>query len=289
MVAPAIYWGVQLLFWGGASIVALQRYQDQDLELGRIDLDDLMGGDRDPDPDPERRDPLADLIRLEGVRQIVEAQTRAKERLDEEDCEDCLECTPAKDGSQVTQTFTAGRVARPLSNGRGALYQHFVVPWFPMQSWDDGGTLRVRIDEWDWVRGPRASWDGLDFLQCTLLECKLGYRDHMDPDNIHTPRSYGLRNPNKRWLPPLLAAFGPQMRIQAQVVDAAGPPARLRWVLSDNDVLWQAVEMASDAGLYSVDFDHKAFPFAPTGTLFVNGVAEADPDKLAEWGDTYGE
>lgn len=286
-LAAPIYWGIGLLVAGGASIVALQQYQDDDLDLGRIDLDDLLGRNQDPDPEPER-DPLSSLIRIEALRQLVEAQISARERLDDEDCEDCLKCKPYDEGNDVSHNFGAGTVSNPSPRGRGALFQHYVVPWFPLRARDEGGgALRVDIGEWEWRLGRMQSWDGLDFLACKLIEVKLGYRDFLDETKIGRNNAHTLISPKKPFLGTLHDAFIDQLMTQVATVRSAQPSlAILEWVFSDNEVNWQFVALCGNYGYTDVRNRVQPFPLAPNGTKFVRELYTDGPELFGYWEDT---
>ena len=280
---PLVYWGIGLLLAGGTA-VAFQEYNDEDLDLGRIDLDDLLGG-RDPEPEQEF-DPLRYIVVAEAMRQLVQTQTRARERLDEDDCDDCQRCKPYDEGNDVIRSFSAGTVRRPSPGGLGAYYQHFIVPWFALTATRGANdSLFIDLGEWEWRRGVEGSWDGLRFTDCALMEVKLGYRDFLDESQMYESAVYDRPNPLKPFLGSLGNKFLGQLNAQIALVRAAGLPANLEWLFSDDQVLWQFAYMCRDYAHFDVNYEHRPFAMAPSGTQFVRELYSGDDQLYGYWED----
>ena len=283
MVAPAIpliYWGIGILLAGGAAVTA-RRIQDED--LGRLELpasiQELMDRQPQPEPEPERAPPRPLPPPFDA-----EVERRARERCEDDPEGDCQMCKALSEGSSTypQHMFQGGTVERPSPRARGALYQHHVIGWKRFVARESGGALTVEIEEWNWKLGVAQSWDGLVFSECKLLECKLGYRDFLDPSDP----DYTRPNPRKPFLGTLQRAFGKQLQAQYGAMIGDWPDVSLEWVFSDQEVMWQFVAMTTDLGLFEVGNRHAPFHLAPSGTEFVNELyADGTEDTYGYWED----
>ncbi|MEM6277615.1 MAG: hypothetical protein AAF714_11780 [Pseudomonadota bacterium] len=294
VVVYPIAWGIAILIAGGASIAALQQYRDEEIELGRIELPDVLSGNPDPDEEPEPeeirpRRPSNPALR-QAMEQMIQTQRRMRERCDSEENEDCPYCKPAVDGKPTSpwHQFQGGPVRKPSPRARGALYQHHVVPWFGFGSTDTGGQLTVAIEEWEWKRGRSGSWDGLHHGLCKLIECKLGYRDFMD-ESLLTAGGEGQlhtrRNPRKPWLPPLMENWSGQINAQHAAFDPDWPIVSLEWVFSDSDVMTAFLFILRDLGIFNIDPRHAPYELSPTGTLYVRELYASGDEDYGYWED----
>ncbi|MEJ6402863.1 hypothetical protein [Yoonia sp. 2307UL14-13] len=281
---------------------ALQRYRDEELELGRIELPDYLR--TDPEPDPERepeRTPLrqprpSNEALRQALEQMVRTQKRMRRRCEDEDQEECPDCKPAVDGNPTVpwHIFDAGTVRKPSPRAKGALYQHHVVPWFGFGAEDIGGKLRVHIEEWEWRRGRAGSWDELHHAECKLIECKLGYRDFLDEDLI-APRAFGdpppeddphtTRNPRKPFLGTLQRQWKGQISAQHAAFSPDWPIVTLEWVFSDSDVLWVFLMILDDMEIYNITTRHVPYELAPNGTTFVRALYDNGEQDYGYWED----
>lgn len=66
---------------------------------------------------------------------------------------------------------------------------------------------------------------------------------------------------------------------------AAGPPANLAWIMSDNEAMWQVGYMLRDKAVFDVDIRQKPFSFAPNGTKFVRELYSGDEELFGYWED----
>lgn len=291
MVAPAIpliYWGIAILAAGGTT-VALQQYRDEDLELGRIEMPDILKGGPEPEPEPERRlpDGLTRNAAREALRQMVESQTRLKRRCQDQDEQECPYCKPAVDGNATSpwHSFEAGTVRKPSPRARGSLYQHYVLPWHGFSSEERDGKLVVSIEEWEWKRGRAGSWDGLDYAKCQLYECKLGYRDYIDEARVGQTDAYSHVNSRKPFLGTLLDQWRGQIMAQHAAFTPDWPIVSLEWVFSDNEVLWQFVAICSALGITNIGAKHRPYHLAPEGTNYVRELYESGEQDYGYWED----
>lgn len=85
-----------------------------------------------------------------------------------QECEDCPECEPHKQGHAIFRTLT-GTEASKLS---GAQYQNWVIPWF---RWEGN-----KIEEWKFSG---IDFDGIDQTACLLVETKGRYGFMFYPPN----------------------------------------------------------------------------------------------------------
>ncbi len=294
MVAPAIpliYWAIGILAAGGATVALRNLQEEEKLSKGRIDLPKALSGGSDPDPEmepelenkpPNRPGDAQQRVALEVM---IATETRQKEECDDAEQQDCPYCKPAVEGKPVWQSFDGGPVRKASPKARGSLYQHHVVPWFGYVSDNVDGRLTISIEEWEWRRGRTASWDGLDYAQCKLYECKLGYRDFLDEDLIGKRIAYQRRNPKKPWLGTLEDAFKKQMISQHAAFRPEWPKVMLEWVFSDQEVMWQFVEMRDTLGLSEIDNRHEPFDKAPNGTDFVRELYASGEEDYGYWED----
>ena len=295
-----IAWGIAILVAAGASTVALQRYREEELELGRIELPEALRGNRDPDPEPQRTPPRAprptNTALREMLNQMVQTQRRVRDRCDDEEGEDCPYCKPAVDGRPISpwHIFQAGPVRKPSPRARGALYQHYVIPWFGFYAEETNDQLTVHIEEWEWKRGRAGSWDGLHYAQCKLIECKLGYRDFVDESLLRAAAMgeaapgqlpHTSPNPAKPWLPPLSEEWSGQIAAQHAAFDPDWPVVTLEWTFSDNDVLYCFLLILSDMGIFNIEPRHVPYDLAPTGTNFVRELYASGEEDYGYWED----
>ncbi|MBU3033115.1 Tox-REase-5 domain-containing protein [Tritonibacter mobilis] len=267
MVAPAIplvYWGIGILLAGGAAVTA-RRIQEE--EIGRVELPDsiaeLFENEPQPDPeeDPEQPRPFPPPF-------DYETETRTRKRCEDDPEQDCDICKALTEGSSTLprHTFAGGTVRRPSPRARGALYQHYVVGWLHFEaSADEDNNLEIQIEEWNWKLGVQQSWDGLVFSECRLLECKLGYRDYLNPSAPH----YRTVNPQKPFLGTLAQQFTLQLRTQHSAIMPDWPQVSLDWVFSDQEVMWQFIALRDAGGMTQVGNRYVPFHLAPSGTDFV--------------------
>ncbi|RLJ51698.1 hypothetical protein BCF46_1913 [Litoreibacter meonggei] len=295
-----IAWGIAILAAAGASALALQRYREEELELGRIELPDYLQGNQDPDPDPERTPPRlsrpTNTALRQALEQMVRTQRRIRDRCDDEEQEDCPYCKPAVDGRATSpwHIFQAGPVRKPSPRARGALYQHYVIPWFGFNAVESGDQLTVHIEEWEWKRGRAGSWDGLHHAMCKLIECKLGYRDWLD-ETLIVPRAFGdpapaqrphlSGNPRKPWLSSLMDEWQGQITEQHAAFDPDWPVVTLEWTFSDSNVLTAFLMILGDMGIYNIQTKHVPYSLAPTGTTFIRELYASGEEDYGYWED----
>lgn len=227
---------------------------------------------------------------------MVRTQRRLRDQCDDEDEEACPYCKPAVDGHATTpwHIFQAGPVRKPMPKARGALYQHYVIPWFGFFAEETNDELTVHIEEWEWKRGRAASWDGLHYADCKLIECKLGYRDFMD-EALVRPRALGeaapvqrahlTRNSAKPWLPSLMEEWEQQITQQHAAFDPDWPTVSLEWVFSASDVMTQFLFICRDLEIFNIDPRHVPCELAPTGTKFVRELYASGEEDYGYWED----
>lgn len=287
-VIPLIYWGMGILLAGGATVALRNLQEEEKLRRGQIDLPDIMSGGPEPEPEPEQTPPKRpnnSQLRA-GMEAMIASETRQKENCDDTEQQDCPYCKPAVEGKSVWQHFDGGPVRKATPKARGSLYQHYVVPWFGYRSDDTSGRLAIEIEEWEWRRGRTGTWDGLDHAQCKLYECKLGYRDFLDDDLIGKNDAYKRGNQNKPWLGTLEDAFKNQMMSQYTAFRPEWPQTSLDWVFSDDEVMWQFVEMRNVMKMNEIGNKHIAFDKAPSGTQFVRELYASGEEDYGYWEDS---
>lgn len=289
-VIPLIYWGMGILLAGGATVALRNLQEEEKLRKGKIDLPDIMSGSPEPEPEPEQAPPKRpnNSALRSAMEAMIASETKQKENCDDTEQQDCPYCKPAVEGKAVWQRFEAGPVRKPTPKGRGSLYQHYVVPWFGYQAEESGGQLTVNVEEWEWRRGRAAAWDGLDYAQCRLYECKLGYRDFLDENRLDEPLSYTHPNPKKPWLRSLEYAFeikNRQLSSQYSTFIGEWPQTTLEWVFSDQEVMWQFCKMRDDAEYYEIENRHAPYDLAPSGTQFVRELYASGEEDYGYWED----
>lgn len=203
--------------------------------------------DEQPEPEPRRDRPLPELTFSEPEPDTEQTiRQRLRRRCYEEDG-GCPECPPAEEGTVITHTFGGRTVENPTYRVIGAVYQHDVIPWYrfaaTVSSYRREAELLVNQDELMWRRGRSGSWDGLDYVTCTLLETKFGYGKYVDRDVlINSPRSSPVTaRPNARDDATLDAAFGSQLDNQVQTILPAREQTSpqqpgLKWIFSNRNV-----------------------------------------------------
>ncbi|MCG7625697.1 Tox-REase-5 domain-containing protein [Epibacterium sp. Ofav1-8] len=284
MVAPAIpiaYWGIGILLAGGAAVTA-RRIQEE--EIGRVELPDSIADlfENEPQPEPEE-DP--DQPRPFAPPFDYETETRTRERCEDDPEQDCNICKALTEGRSTlpSHMFAGGTVRRPSPRARGSLYQHYVVGWLHFEATaDTDDNLQIQIEEWNWKLGVQQSWDGLVFSECKLLECKLGYVDFLNPDEP----DYAVSNPAKRFLGTLKDSFQTQLMAQYEAMITDWPEVSLDWIFSDQEVMWQFVDMTTDMGMTEIGSRHVPFHLAPSGTEFVREqFSDGSGDDYGYWED----
>lgn len=232
----------------------------------------------------------------EALQQMVRTQRRIRDRCDDEAEEDCPYCKPAVDGQSTNpwQIFQAGPVRKPSPRARGALNQHYVIPWFGFHAEETGDQLTVHIEEWEWKRGRAGSWDGLHHAECKLIECKLGFRDFInedllcpvalgDPMPIVGPHLSG--NPKKPWLPSLYDAWENPILAQHAAFNPDWPIVSLEWTFSDDDVRYCFSLILGDLDIFNIEARHVPYELAPTGTTFVRELYASGKEDYGYWED----
>ncbi|MFV0643846.1 MAG: hypothetical protein ACK5NN_05005 [Sphingomonadaceae bacterium] len=292
MVAiPLIYWGMGILAAGGATVALRNLQEEEELRRGRIDLPDIMSGGPEPEPESEQTPPKRpnnSALRT-AMEAMIASETKQKENCDDTEQQDCPYCKPAVEGKAVWQHFDGGPVRKATPKARGSLYQHYVVPWFGYRSDDTSGRLTIEIEEWEWRRGKAAAWDGLDYAQCKLYECKMGYRDFLDEDLIGKDDAYTYPNPKKPWLRSLEYAFeikNKQLSNQYNTFIGEWPRTTLEWVFSDQEVMWQFIKMRGDMNMNQIDNRHVPYDLAPSGTQFVRELYASGEEDYGYWEDS---
>lgn len=287
-VIPLIYWGMGILLAGGATVAFRNLQEEERLRRGRIDLPDVMTGGPEPQPEPEQTPPKRpnnSALRT-AMETMIASETKQKENCDDTEQQDCPYCKPAVEGKAVWQHFDGGPVRKPTPKARGSLYQHYVVPWLGYRSDDVAGRLAIELEEWEWRRGRAAAWDGLDYAQCKLYECKLGYRDFLDENLIGENKAYAELNSKKPWLGTLEKAFEKQIASQYAAFRPEWPQTSLEWVFSDDEVMWQFVEMRNVMGMNEIGNKHVPFDKAPSGTTFVRELYASGEEDYGYWEDS---
>lgn len=247
-----------------------------------------MTGGPEPQPEPEQTPPKRpnnSALRT-AMETMIASETKQKENCDDTEQQDCPYCKPAVEGKAVWQHFDGGPVRKPTPKARGSLYQHYVVPWLGYRSDEVAGRLAIELEEWEWRRGRAAAWDGLDYAQCKLYECKLGYRDFLDENLIGENRAYAELNSKKPWLGTLEKAFEKQMESQYAAFRPEWPQTSLEWVFSDDEVMWQFVEMRNVLGMNEIGNKHVPFDKAPSGTTFVRELYASGEEDYGYWEDS---
>ncbi len=286
MAIPLVYWGYAILFAGGATTLALVDEQ----EIGKVELPDsidrLFNRQVEPELEPDNQQPQRPnntALRAAMVTMIA-TETRLKRRCDDKEQQDCRYCKPAVDGSAAWDRFDGGPVTKPSPKARGSLYQHYVVPWFQYITEDRDGKLYIQLEEWSWRRN--GNWDGLDHKECKLYECKLGYRDFLDENKIGSNGAYTEVNPKKPFLGTLQKAFEDQMRSQHEAIIPEWPYVALHWIFSDEEVMFQFVEMRKEMKLSAIGSKYIPAPFSPSGTQYVSELYASGEEDYGYWEDT---
>ncbi len=221
---------------------------------------------RQTQPQP-RRDPRLPRIQLDRDAE-PESETTVRQRLrrrcHEEDG-NCPTCPPAEDGTVIMHSFQAGTIERPSYRAIGSVYQHHIVPWYHfsamVSSFSGNERLHLNIEELQWKGGRQASWDGLDYLACELIECKFGYGKYVDPKILleNPKRAAGSPRRGGRGDATLDRAFGDQLTAQGNKVKEeqdAGRMVWLKWVCSNRNVASVVGLMAAQRKFYFIDTEH---------------------------------
>lgn len=252
---------------------------------------------RQPQPQPERRPPLP-RIRLDRDTETESETTvrqRARRRCHEEEG-NCPSCPPAEDGTVVMHSFQAGTIERPSYRAIGSVYQHHIVPWYhfgaTVSSFSGDERLHLSIEELQWKGGRQASWDGLDYLACELIECKFGYGKYVDPnvllrrpnDAPDEPRRGGRRDATLR------RAVGRQLVAQGNKVKEeqdAGRLVWLKWVCSNPNVASVVGIMAAQEQFYFISTEHIPMTY---GAILeeVNEIDMRTSDPSEDYGNWRG-
>lgn len=227
---------------------------------------------RQTQPQP-RRDPRPPRIQLNRDAE-PESETTVRQRLRRrchEENGDCPTCPPAEDGTVFIRSFQAGTIERPHYSAMGAVYQHHIVPWYHfsamVSSFSGSERLHLSIEELQWKGGRQASWDGLDYLACELIECKFGYGRKVDSETLLEDPSRASTTPRPGARPDetLERAFGRQLSAQGAKVQEeqdAGRLVWLKWVCSNSDVASVVGIMAAQRRFYFISTEHVPMIFA---------------------------
>ncbi|MFQ6546308.1 hypothetical protein AADZ90_000015 [Aestuariibius sp. 2305UL40-4] len=266
-------------------------------EIERIRRGSTTQGERDPERQPQRqpaprvprRWPDLDLGTRERENEET-VQQRLRRRCHEEDG-NCPHCPPAEEGQDYLRSFQGGTVERPYYSSIGAVYQHHVIPWFAyattVSSFSGEERLHVSISEWEWRRGRTGSWDGLDFIGCTLIETKFGYGKYVNVDALRDDPSEAPEapGPQGRGDSTLEAAFGTQLDRQVATIGPDGPEhvVGLRWVFSNRNVRSVFTIMTQLRGYFFVTDRHEPMTY---GTVLeeMHEVDMRTSDPLSDFG-----
>ncbi len=252
---------------------------------------------RQTQPQPYR-DPRLPRLQLDRDAEPESEETirqRLRRRCHEEQG-NCPSCPPADDGEVILHSFQGGTIARPTYRAIGTVYQHYIVPWYHfsamVSSFSGEERLYLSIEELMWKGGRQASWDGLDYLKCELIECKFGYGRKVnpevllrDPSNAPTRARRGERQDET-----LEKAFGDQLRAQGAKVKEeqdAGRWVWLKWVCSNANVASVVEIMAAQAELYFLSTEHAPMPY---GAIWeeIQEVGMRTSDPAEDYGNWRG-
>jgi Restriction endonuclease fold toxin 5 len=124
-------------------------------------------------------------------------------------CRTCEDCPPRKNGHNYLRTLTGTENSRTS----GAVYQHFVVPWFQYNG--------AQIEEWMFSG---VSFDGLHPSRCQLIEAKGRYGFLFVNPN-------GLRPDVHPWADGAVRTLKAEFQRQYYALTPYGTKTELLWVI----------------------------------------------------------